>query len=120
MIVAAPGPRFVLHGDRGSFVKHGLDPQEADLRRGLQPGDPGWGEDPSDTHGTLTTEIGGLPAIARIATEPGRYQSFYEGMAAAILNGAPVPVDPRDAAAVMRIIAAARRSAAEGLVIEFA
>ena len=28
-LVAAPRPRFALHGTQGSFVKHGLDPQDA-------------------------------------------------------------------------------------------
>ncbi len=38
-------PRFVLHGTEGSYVKYGLDPQEADLTKGLLPDGPHWGEE---------------------------------------------------------------------------
>jgi scyllo-inositol 2-dehydrogenase (NADP+) len=43
-LVRAPGPRFEVHGDRGSFVKDGMDPQIAALLAGRRPGDPGFGE----------------------------------------------------------------------------
>src|SRR5207253_2179692 len=42
-LVAAARPRFAVHGTAGSFVKHGLDPQEAQLKAGLDPRDPGFG-----------------------------------------------------------------------------
>ncbi|WP_267102714.1 oxidoreductase, partial [Xanthomonas sacchari] len=45
-LVAANGLRFAVHGSGGSYVKHGLDTQEAQLRAGVAPGAPGWGEDP--------------------------------------------------------------------------
>jgi scyllo-inositol 2-dehydrogenase (NADP+) len=41
MLTQRPGPRFLLHGDLGSFEKRGLDAQEAQLRAGLAPTDPG-------------------------------------------------------------------------------
>jgi scyllo-inositol 2-dehydrogenase (NADP+) len=124
-LVAAPGPRFALHGDRGSFVKHGLDPQEAALRRGLRPGAPGpdgrgWGTDPPEAFGTLTATAGPLHLSARVETLPGDYPAFYRGMAAAIAGRAPVPVAPEDAALGLRVIEAARQSAAEGRVVPFA
>jgi scyllo-inositol 2-dehydrogenase (NADP+) len=34
MLNAAPGPRFALHGARGSYVKHGADTQEDALQGG--------------------------------------------------------------------------------------
>lgn len=37
-------PRFVLHGTEGSFVKYGLDPQEAALNQGALPTTPHWGK----------------------------------------------------------------------------
>ena len=52
MMACAPGPRFVLHGAKGSFVKYGIDPQEAILRRRRSlPGGPRWGEDPESRLG---------------------------------------------------------------------
>ena len=32
IIAYAPGPHFLIHGTNGSFVKYGMDPQEARLR----------------------------------------------------------------------------------------
>ncbi|HEX7962509.1 MAG TPA: Gfo/Idh/MocA family oxidoreductase, partial [Terriglobales bacterium] len=43
MLACEPGARFVLHGTKGSFVKHGLDPQEEALARGETPHDSSWG-----------------------------------------------------------------------------
>lgn len=42
-LVAAPPFRFAVHGTKGSYVKHGLDPQEEQLKQGIRPGDAGWG-----------------------------------------------------------------------------
>jgi len=116
-LVAAPRPRFALHGTAGSFVKAGLDPQEAWMAGGGRPADPGYGEDAPDLHGTLTTPDG---AARRISTERGDYRRFYEGMAEAIRTGARPPVDPADAVTGLRLIALARRSAAEGRRIAIA
>jgi scyllo-inositol 2-dehydrogenase (NADP+) len=110
-LVAAPRPRFSLHGSLGSFVKYGLDPQEPFLRAGGKAGDPGYGEEPAATFGRLT--IGeGAPQV--VPSARGDWRLYYEGMADAILNGAPPPVDPADALAGLELIALARRSAADG------
>ena len=42
-LVRAPGPRFEVHGDRGSFVKDGMDGQIAAMLAGGRPGRPGLG-----------------------------------------------------------------------------
>src|SRR5579872_1453746 len=42
-LVAAPRPRFAIHATGGSFVKYGLDPQEAQLKAGLDPRAPEFG-----------------------------------------------------------------------------
>lgn len=49
-------PRFVLHGTEGSYVKYGLDPQEADLTKGVLPDTPHWGEEDESQWGILHTE----------------------------------------------------------------
>jgi scyllo-inositol 2-dehydrogenase (NADP+) len=106
MVVREPGPRFAVHGDRGSFVKFGMDPQEDDLRAGKRPGDPNWGLDTQDNYGTLTRADG---TRERVETERGAWEKYYEAIAAAILDGAPVPVDPSDAREVIRVIETALR-----------
>jgi scyllo-inositol 2-dehydrogenase (NADP+) len=112
-----PGPRFEVHGDLGSFVKWGLDPQEAALRAGGRPGDPGWGSEPPDRHGTLTTEVAGLELRGRLATAPGAYQAFYAAMARAVAGQGPVPVTPEEARATIAVIEHALQSGREGRVV---
>ena len=92
-------------------VKYGIDPQEDQLRGGMTPAEPGYGEDSAEHHGTLTEPDGGH---TRIATERGDYRRFYEGIAAAMRDGAPPPVDLADAIAGLELIDRARKSAAEG------
>jgi scyllo-inositol 2-dehydrogenase (NADP+) len=120
MEVRDPGPRFEVHGDRGSFVTWGLDPQEAALRAGGRPGDPGWGSEPPDRHGTLTTEVAGLELRGRVTGVPGDYGAFYTAMAAAIAGDGPVPVAPAEARATVAVIEHALRSGREGRVVEVA
>jgi scyllo-inositol 2-dehydrogenase (NADP+) len=52
-----------------------------------------------------------------VPTAAGDYPAFYAGVARALRDGAPPPVDPNDAVACLGVIDAARRSAAEGRVI---
>ena len=110
-LVLDPRPRFALHGSQGSFVKHGIDPQEGSLRAGVTYGTPGFGEDPEQLHGVLT--IMNSPP-ERIRTEPGDWRPFYAGVVAAITGGSPPPVDPMDAVAGLELIELARSSAEEG------
>jgi predicted dehydrogenase len=102
MSAVAPlaGPRFRVSGLRAGFASDGLDGQEAQLRDGVRPGDPGWG--------------------VRPPLDRGRYEDFYAGVAAWLRDGAPPPVDPGDALAALRVIEAARRSAASASVVELA
>ena len=116
-VVRVPGPRFELHGDRGSFVKHGRDPQAAALEAGRRPGDPGWGAEPADQDGLLTTEVGGLEVSGRLTTVAGTYELFYRQMARAILGEGQVPVTAASAASTVRVLEAARRSSREGRVV---
>jgi predicted dehydrogenase len=109
------GPRFRLLGSERAFLKFGLDPQEDALRAEGSPSDPGWGEEPMEAWGTLGTPDGS----ETVPTRPGAYQDFYAGVADHLLEGAPPPVDVRDAIAGLRIIEAAERSAASGRVEPF-
>ena len=82
------GPRFRVSGMESGFACDGLDPQEPQLRDGIRPGDPGFGE------------VEGL--------ERGNYAAFYEGVRDWIAAGAPPPVDPWDAVRVLEVLETAR------------
>lgn len=106
--VAQPGPRFRLLGDTAAYVKWGRDPQEVALRDGRRPDETDdWGvEDPAQWG-----LVGSEGSTTAVPTLPGAYHHFYRDVAAAIATGGSPPVDPRDAAASVRVIEAARRSA---------
>jgi predicted dehydrogenase len=103
LVAAQPGPRFRVLGERSAFVKHGEDPQEAALRAGRTPGDPGWGEEPPESWGLL-----GADDAQPIPTEPGNYVAFYDGVARSLRESGPPPVDPSDAVRVLELLEAAR------------
>lgn len=108
-LVAAPRPRISVHGREGSFVKRGLDPQEAQLKAGLDPRDARFGVD--DNGGTFTRADG---SAERVRSEKGDYRAFYEAVADAILDGAPVPVTAEDARNGLALIDLARSAARQG------
>jgi predicted dehydrogenase len=111
-LVAQPRPRFEVHGTGGSYVKRGIDQQEAALKAGENPLRKDFGRDADN--GTLTAPD---RSTMTVATERGRYLTFYEGVAGAILDGAPVPVDPRDARDGLLLIDLARRAAELGKLL---
>lgn len=117
-LVKMAGPRFVLHGDKGSFIKYGLDPQEDQLKQGMHPDDSEWGQDRPEQFGKLSTVVGGLPMEAVIGTIPGSYEAFYKAMAEAIQSGAPVPVSAEQARGTIQIIEYAIQSHREQRTIE--
>ncbi|MWC30241.1 oxidoreductase [Paenibacillus sp. MMS18-CY102] len=117
-LVKMGGPRYMLHGDKGSFVKYGLDPQEDQLKAGMHPGDSGWGEDRPELYGKLSTVVGSLPVEATIGTLPGKYEAFYKGIAEAIRSGAALPVSADQGRDTIRIIEYAIQSHREQRTIQ--
>jgi scyllo-inositol 2-dehydrogenase (NADP+) len=118
MAARRPGPRFRIAGIGGTFEVHGLDPQEEALRAGARPGKPGWGV--SARTGTLVADVGGVAVSADVELLPGAYEQFYAVVRDAVRDGAPPPVDPRDAVLGLRVLEAARLSAARGAVVPLA
>lgn len=114
------GPRFRVLGSTAGYVKHGLDPQEAALREGLRPGDEGveWGAEPKTGWGRLgagaTPRNGGGEAVP---TLPGDYPAYYAAIARALREGGAPPVTAMEAGATLRVLEAARLSAAEGRAV---
>lgn len=114
------GPRLRVVGPRGVYEKHGMDPQEDALRRGERPGGAEWGREARAGWGRLVTEAGAAAFDGHVETLPGSYETFYAALRDALTSGGPPPVDPRDALAVLRVIAAARESARTGALVQLA
>ena len=106
------GPRMRVLGSQATYVKFGLDVQEAALRRDRRFEPAGWGEEPPASWGY----IGAGEDVRPIRTQAGQYQRFYEGVVE-MLGGGACPVDPKDAIAVLEVIEAARLSTAERRVV---
>jgi predicted dehydrogenase len=111
LLTAASGPRFAVHGTQASYVKYGLDPQEAQLKADMVPGAPGWGRD--SRHGAVTRVVDEVPVAEEVATESSDYRLFYAGVREAIRHGAPNPVPIEEALRTMRLLELAARAAEE-------
>lgn len=119
MLACEAGPRFILNGTKGSFVKYGLDPQEEALARGETPRNSSWGLEPEQNWGTATLAQDGTVTREKIPTEAGDYRRYYQNVRDAILSGAPLDVTPRQALTVMRLLELARESGRDRKTLEF-
>lgn len=107
-LAAANSLRFAVHGTGGSWIKHGVDPQEAAVMAGQAPAGDDWGHDRQD--GVLT--LGGAEqSAAAYVNRRGDYRLFWQALAAAIRGEGPNPVPAGDALAVMEVLDAGQRSA---------
>ncbi len=113
-----PGPKFVLHGTRGSFVKFGIDPQEACLMKmGFEPSAE-WGKELEANYGTLTfLDDQDVPQKARVISEQGSYQEFYERLIQTIRSQQIPPVDPLSSLKVIKLLNMCHQSFLEKRVI---
>ncbi|MFT5366256.1 MAG: scyllo-inositol 2-dehydrogenase (NADP+) [Candidatus Latescibacterota bacterium] len=104
-------PRIQAFGRTGSFVKYGLDPQEATMKQ-------------EEIDATIEpTELYGTLAVGKekrvIETIPGRWRNYYELIAAQIADQ-PLPHKPvrfQETRRVMAVIDAAFESAKSGNVV---
>ena len=114
------GPRFAIHGMKGSFLKYGLDVQEDALKRGEKPGTPGWGMEPESIWGTLKQVTdNGLTLKGKVESLPGNYFSYYDTIYASLRQGAEPAVKLDDVLNVLRIIDAAFESHETGRMVRF-
>ncbi|PSR52780.1 oxidoreductase [Adhaeribacter arboris] len=120
MLVRQPGPVHVLHGENGSYVKYGMDVQEAALKEGLHPlHTPNWGKEPEANWGTINTEYQGQHVIGKIESEPGDYREFYVNVYQTLCGEAKLAVTAEQARQTIRMIELARQSSAEKRTIPF-
>ncbi len=118
MLVRDQGPRFIIHGKKGSYLKYGIDPQEEALRKGLMPVSNNWGVESPEYWGLITVDNDGLDIDGVIETESGCYQEFYRNVYSVIVNGNEMAVHPKEARNVIRIIELAIKSNAKKMLIK--
>jgi predicted dehydrogenase len=100
--------RFAVHGTKASWIKQGSDTQEAATIAGRAPAGEDWGHDPIE--GVLT--IGGGESRP-VPNEQGDYRLFWKKLVSAIRGEGPNPVPASEGLAVMELLDAGLRSAAE-------
>jgi predicted dehydrogenase len=113
MLVREMGPRYMLHGMKGSFVKSGDDPQEPLLRAGVMPVAPDWGVEPEETWGILHTEKDGQVIREKYPSLGGNYGKYYEDLYKAIVGESELKIKPKDGYNIIRIIELAMQSSCE-------
>jgi len=105
MLVKELGPRFIVKGSKGQFIKYGIDPQEAALKEGQMPDTEDWGKEGKEHWGTLSTNNNEM----KIETLAGNYMGFYDNVYEAIVNNEETFVKPEETREVIRIIETAKR-----------
>ena len=118
MICRIPGATYMLHGTNGSFVKYGLDVQEATLDGGAKPVGNDWGREPESIWGTLNAEYEGVKFQGKVESEQGDYREYFINLRDAINGKAELAVKPEEARDVMRIIELAFQSSQERRTVE--
>lgn len=107
-MTAAPGPRLRVNGDRAALIVDELDGQEAALRAGLTTAEA--------VPQTMRLVRG--DDVETIVPDRGAWDTFYPAVLAAIRDGSPMPVDPLDAVATLRVLDAARLAATEHRTVD--
>lgn len=113
VVVAAPAPRFVVHGQAGSWIKYGLDGQERQLAAALTQE----GARPAHEVERAVLVDGVSGAEKAMPVPRGDYRHFYVQLRDALQGVGRNPVPPEQALAVIAVIEAAIRSSAEGRAV---
>jgi predicted dehydrogenase len=101
--------RFRVHGSGASFIKCGLDPQQADLAAGLTHRDEAYGREREPAKLVLP---GGEER--EVIVKRGGYDAYYRNVRDALRGIAPLAVTAVEALMVMDVIEAGEESAAGG------
>lgn len=112
-LVKNEGPRYVLHGELGSFMKSGIDPQEEVLKTGKLPEGENWGKEGPEDWGSIFYSEDGEEVEELVETIPGDYNIFYDNVADAIREDAELFVKPEETVEVLKILEACLVSSKE-------
>lgn len=117
--VCEPGPKIMVHGSLGSFVKYGMDPQEDELKLGRVPGGRDWGQEPENIYGRLNSKSPGKEFYGIYPSLKGDYPAFYNNLYDSLTAGKELSVKPIEPLNVIRVIKAAEKSNSIGKKVQF-
>ncbi|SNC59303.1 Predicted dehydrogenase [Hymenobacter gelipurpurascens] len=93
LLVAAPGPAYVLHGTQGSYKQQRTDVQETQLDKGLKPTEEAYGHDLPGSEGALTVvQPDGEKSTTEVPTPRGNYMGLFEAVYQSLMHGRAFPV----------------------------
>lgn len=110
-------PGYILHGSKGSFIKHKTNVQEEALDKNILPETEDWGSEPDEQKGFLHTEKNGQVIKDYIPSERGNYNDYFTAIYKAIRESGHNPVTAEEGLRVIRIIEKAFQSSREKRVI---
>lgn len=115
MLAQPVGPTWIVHGTRGTFMKYGMDPQEAALKEGRTPKEPNWDAEAAELFGKLITPEG----TRVVPTLRSSFAEYYENIRDVLLGKAKLAVTPEWSLDVMRGLLLALESSRQKRVVEW-
>ena len=103
-------PRWLVLGERGALVKHGLDPQEPAMLAGNIEAA---AEDPAN-RARLRTDLDGLASEIVVDSIRGDWTDYYRNIAGALAGQVDLAVKPEEVRRAMAVFDAAMASAQTG------
>lgn len=120
MLVRELGPRFIVTGTKGSFVKYGMDVQEEALKNGAIPKHmEAWGTEPEAIWGNIYTTVNGVNIAGKLESEKGDYRQFYKNIYRAISQGEALEITSLEAKNTIKIIELCQKSDSEKSWVKF-
>jgi predicted dehydrogenase len=110
MLVREQGPRYMVQGINGSFIKYGEDPQEEKLKAGELPVGNDWGKEEEEFYGLLHTEVNGEVIKKKVPSRKGNFGQYYKNVYNTIVNNAPLQEKPEHGYNTIRLIQLALES----------
>lgn len=102
-LVMQPYPKFILHGEKGSFIKLNIDQQETWLKAGNLPGTPDFGQETE--YGVLKyIDDSGQTITEHVDAGNGDYGRVYDAVYATICQGHAPYVPAADVMTTMEIL----------------
>lgn len=119
--------KYLVRGYEGSFVKFGDDVQEAQVGRGMKATDEGFGIEPEESAGLLTTKekVDECQTLdqrsgrwtGRFPSLKGDYVGFYRDLVKVIRGQGELHVRPEESRDGIRIIELAKESVDKGITV---
>ncbi len=104
LLVREDSPRYIIHGTRGSFIKHGIDVQEDHLKAGILPNQEFFGIEPTSNLGILNTEFNGITFRGTVETMKGNWALLFQNLHDAIVDEKELFIKPEVVLEQIRII----------------